>query len=166
VAEAYSLAIVPPELLSDDDVPDQLREKARRWAYDARFAVTPHAGPSFDYEVVVGQSVKNLRHLERRTLADELDKGKLKQIGAAVWHNGLKQPNRDAFLVAARKLKAKAKKQLIVIQPRISKTERDYCWSNNAAEQRAKRIKQVETLMLAARASPQRDGRVQPNVDH
>lgn len=111
-----------------------------------------------DYEVVVGQAIKNLRHLERRHLVDELEKGRSKKIGAAVWHNGVKQQNRDEFLKVAGKLKARAVKRLVVLQPRISKSEREFCWSDAAHPARQMRIKQVETLMLAARASAQACG--------
>lgn len=120
-------------------------------------AANREAAPA-DYEVVVGQAVKNLRYLERRQLADELEKGKLKKIGAAVWHDGVKQANRDGLIAQAKKLKARVRKQLFVLQPRISRTERDYCWSAAATANRAKRIRQVETLMLAARISAQACG--------
>lgn len=56
-----------------------------------------------DYELVVAQAIKNLRHLDRRNLHDEMKKGKGKQIGSAVWLDGVRQANRDGFLAAAKK---------------------------------------------------------------
>jgi hypothetical protein len=43
-----------------------------------------------DYEIVVSQAVKNVRHLDRRNLETELRNGKGKKIGAAVWKDGKK----------------------------------------------------------------------------
>jgi hypothetical protein len=106
-----------------------------------------------DYEVVVAQAVKNLRHLDRRNLATELKKGKGRKIGAAVWHNGIKQPNRTPMLAAIQALPASASKVLIVLQPRVTKREHVRCRADGAAPSHAMRIRQIDTLMLAARAS-------------
>ena len=106
-----------------------------------------------DYEVVVSQAVKNLRYLDRRKLIDELRRGKGKKIGAAVWHDGIKQPNRDGFLAAAQRLPQSANKALIVLQPRVTSRERDRCLIPGAPQSHALRIKQIDTLLLAARAS-------------
>lgn len=106
-----------------------------------------------EYEVVVSQAVKNLRHLDRRNLADELKRGKAKKIGAAVWHNGDKQKDRTGFLAAAEKLPRSATRKLIVLQPRVTCGERKRCLADGAPPSHAMRMKQIETLMLAARAS-------------
>lgn len=106
-----------------------------------------------EYEVVVSQAVKNLRHLDRRNLVDELKRGKAKKIGAAVWHNGVKQANRNGFISAAEKLKGTVNRRLVVLQPRVTEFERTRCLAANAPPSYALRIKQIETLMLAARAS-------------
>jgi hypothetical protein len=106
-----------------------------------------------DYEIVVAQAVKNLRHLDRRNLATELKRGKGRKIGAAVWHNGVKQPNRATMLAAIAALPASASKVLIVLQPRVTKREHARCRADGAAPSLAMRIRQIDTLMLAARAS-------------
>lgn len=106
-----------------------------------------------EYEVVVSQAVKNLRHLDRRKLVDELKHGKAKKIGAAVWLNGSKQADRTGFIAAAEKLKGAINRKLIVLQPRVTEFERNRCLADNAPPSYALRIKQIETLMLAARAS-------------
>lgn len=46
VEGAYGLAVIPGELLGEDDVPAPERERARRWAFDATFDVEPLAGLS------------------------------------------------------------------------------------------------------------------------
>lgn len=106
-----------------------------------------------DYEVVVSQAVKNLRYLDRRMLADELERGKGKKIGAAVWHDGVRQPDRIGFLAQAKKLPRSASKCLIVLQPRITEREWKRCRADEAMPSHALRIRQIDTLLLAARAS-------------
>ncbi|MER9565800.1 hypothetical protein [Mesorhizobium sp. M0571] len=115
-------------------------------------AANREAAPA-DYEIVVSQAVKNIRHLDRRLLLHELTRGKAKKIGAAVWHDGVKQPNREGFLKAVEKLPASASKVLIVLQPRLTKSEIARCRAAAATPTRSMRIKQIDTLMLAARAS-------------
>lgn len=121
--------------------------KASSKTGDDRFAAPT------DFEVVVAQAVKNLRHLDRRNLGTELKKGKGRKIGAAVWHNGVKQPNRNAMLAAITALPASASKVLIVLQPRVTKREHIRCRADGAPPSHAMRIRQIDTLMLAARAS-------------
>ena len=106
-----------------------------------------------DYEVVVSQGVKNLRHLDRRKLVDELERGKAKQIGKAVWHDGARQPDREGFLKAARKLPQSALKALIILQPRVTGGEVERCRSPHARPNDSLRMKQIDTLMLGARIS-------------
>jgi hypothetical protein len=106
-----------------------------------------------DFEIVVSQAVKNLRHLDRRNLVEELTRGKAKKIGAAVWHDGLKQADREEFLKIAGKLPASTRKELVVLQPRLTRTEETRCLAARAAPSHAMRMKQLNTLMLAAQAS-------------
>jgi hypothetical protein len=106
-----------------------------------------------EYEVVVGQAVKNLRHLDRRNLVDELTKGKAKKIGAAVWHDGDREADRTGFLKAAKRLGASAVKTLVVLQPRVTQTEVTSCDAPRIPGGRLLRLRQVNTLMLAARSS-------------
>lgn len=106
-----------------------------------------------EYEVVVSQGVKNLRHLDRRNLVEELGRGKGKKIGEAVWHDGVKQADRKGFISAARRLPQSALKVLVILQPRVTKGEVDRCLAVGAPSSDAMRMKQINTLMLAARAS-------------
>ena len=106
-----------------------------------------------DYEIVVSQAVKNLRHLDRRNLLHELTRGKGRKIGAAVWHDGVKQPDRDGFLAAAGRLPRATAKILVVLQPRVTRAEMTHCLADGAAPNDAMRMKQINTMMLAARAS-------------
>ena len=106
-----------------------------------------------DYEIVIAQAIKNLRYLDRRKLYDELKAGKGKKIGAAVWKDGVRQGNRDGFLEIVKSLKSNAPKVLVVLQPRVTETEHVRCWEGEAAPAHVVRMKQIDTLMLAARLS-------------
>ncbi len=106
-----------------------------------------------DYELVTAQAVKNLRHLDRRNLYDELKKSKDKKIAKAIWFDGVRQPNRDDFLKAVKKLPRNHRTVLIVLQPSVTKRTRDKCLADGAAPTFAMRMKQIDTLLLAARAS-------------
>jgi hypothetical protein len=106
-----------------------------------------------DYEIVVSQAVKNVRHLDRRNLESELRDGKGKKIGAAVWKDGVKQANRDGFLAAAKALPANAKKVAMIIQPRLTSTEHAACSNPATSKTRRMRMKQLNALMLSARLS-------------
>jgi hypothetical protein len=106
-----------------------------------------------DYEVVVSQAIKNLRHLHRHNVFEELSKGKGKKIGAAVWKNGVRQPDRSGFLAAAQTLRASTKKAVMILQPRLTSAEHQACMGFNADPSRSMRMKQLNTLMLAARLS-------------
>lgn len=111
------------------------------------------------YEVVVGQAVKNLRHLQNKTLADQLKHGRDKQIGTAVWCDGariVKTPGiapRAGMIARARFLPANYKRVVVVLQPQLTEKERNYCWSAKATAARSVRMKQLDTLMLSARLS-------------
>jgi hypothetical protein len=53
-----------------------------------------------DYEVVVGQAVKNLRYLDRTNIAEKLGFEAGKKIASAAWRNGVRQTDRKAVLKA------------------------------------------------------------------
>lgn len=106
-----------------------------------------------DFEIVVSQAVKNLRHLERRQLGAELTKGKGKKIGTAVWHDGVKQKNRDGFLKAVEKLGDRYTKVAMVVQPRLRQAEVKDCAALGKDTNRLLRMKQLNTLLLASRLS-------------
>lgn len=108
-----------------------------------------------NYEVVVGQAVKNVRHLDRNILADILQGGKHKKIGGAVWLNGAKQKDRTKIIEAAKALAPDHMRTVIVLQPQLTETERNACIGPNptATSDRIKRMKQLDTLMLSARLS-------------
>lgn len=106
-----------------------------------------------DYEVVVAQGLKNIRHLDRDRLVERLENGKKKDIARAVWKDGAPQKNRTGLIAAIKALPAQAPRQLLILQPRLTETEHKYCQSKPKSDARALRFKQLNALMLAARIS-------------
>jgi hypothetical protein len=106
-----------------------------------------------DYEIVVSQGVKNIRHLDRDRLAEALGRGKKKDIARAVWKDGVLQADRKGMIAAIKALPRLAPRQLLILQPRLTKKEHRYCEPKDESNTRALRFKQLNALMLAARIS-------------
>lgn len=105
------------------------------------------------YEVVIGQAVKNLRHLERKSLADALDAGRTHLIADAVWHNGNRQLDRSGLIARVRALPSNYPKRVIILQPQLTRTEHNNCITSGVSSRRGLKMKQLNTLLLAARLS-------------
>jgi hypothetical protein len=107
------------------------------------------------YEVVVGQAVKNLRHLDRIVLADRLEAGKDKKIARAVWHDGNRVADRSGIIAAVKGLGEGYQKRVIVFQPQLTQREWNACAGpqRTATGDRLIRVRQLDTLMLSARLS-------------
>lgn len=110
-----------------------------------------------DYEVVVGQAVKNLRHLNYEYLTNKLYENREGKLKSAVWHNGKRQRNRDKFISKLRGVSSKIKKKVVVLQPRVRKTEYDKVRRNlsrgNYSKGKKNRLRQLDALLLSARAT-------------
>lgn len=102
------------------------------------------------YEVVVGQAVKNLRHLSATTLHAELIRGQTGKIGGAVWRDGARQANRTGIIARAGQLGPNHPRRVIVLQPQLTQREHDLCRSGQAPHNRILRMHQIDTLMLSA----------------
>jgi hypothetical protein len=108
-----------------------------------------------NYEVVVGQAVKNIRHLNRTTLEEVLRNGVNKKIAGAVWRDGVRQADRDGIIAAAAALRPDHSRTVIVLQPQLTERERDACYADPPPSdtRRLDRMRQLDTLMLSARLS-------------
>lgn len=108
-----------------------------------------------DYEVVVGQAIKNLRYLDRNNIADKLEETAGNQIGSAVWFNGQRQADRVGMIAALRAAGSNLTTRVFVFQPRTRMQEverlRDEI-ANEKANSDVLRLRQLDTLLLAARA--------------
>lgn len=111
-----------------------------------------------DFEVVVGQAVKNLRHLDRHNLHEKLSANAGNKIGKAVWHNGVPQSDRSGFLDALAARSENAERRVVIFQPRARKEEltrvrKKIAKGTGAREDNhVRRLRQLDTLLLAARA--------------
>lgn len=108
-----------------------------------------------NYEVVVSQAVKNIRHLDRSTLAAVLKAGQNKLIAGAVWFDGTKQTDRKKLIAFVETLPPNHEKHVIVLQPQLTEKENRACVGDkpSATRDRIVRMKQLDTLMLSARLS-------------
>lgn len=101
-----------------------------------------------DYEVVTGQAVKNLRHVDRDLLAEGLEKGIGKKISKLVWHDR-KASTRSKFLTILKKIGANHTRQVIIIQPRVTKVRHDAARAKPTSVD-ATRLRQLDTLLIGA----------------
>lgn len=108
-----------------------------------------------DYEVVVGQAVKNLRHIDRGLLAEKLEANKNTQLRDAVWRDGERQQNRDGVLAALAAAGSNMEKTVVVLQPRVRRSMYDDIRGRMDGGDRPsaeiRRMLQLDALLLGAR---------------
>jgi hypothetical protein len=118
-------------------------------------AATRHLSVS-DYEIVVGQAVKNLRYLDRGHIAEKLASNRDNQIGSAVWRNGKRQKDRSAILKILAGAGSNMRKSVVVFQPRARKSKVESIGKLIAKHEfnrnEVRRLQQLDALLLAARA--------------
>ena len=109
-----------------------------------------------DYEIVVGQAVKNLRYLDRSNISIKLNSNKHTAIGSAVWHNGVRQKDRREILKILTKAGANMKTTVCVFQPRVRRSGisniRKHIGGSHPQRYDVRRLQQLDALLLAARA--------------
>lgn len=109
-----------------------------------------------DYEVVVGQAIKNLRHVDRNLLHEKLEANGHGVLRDAVWHNGVRQANRTGFLAALAGVGSRVELEVIVLQPRVRETELANArteMANGNSNATTRRMQQLDALLLGAKAS-------------
>ncbi|WP_244505629.1 hypothetical protein [Methyloceanibacter stevinii] len=108
-----------------------------------------------DYEVVVGQAVKNLRHVDRGLLLEKLKANSTGTLKDAVWLNGERQANREGVLAALGQAGSNMERHVVVLQPRVRRSVHDKIRekiSAGAGTSDVRRMQQLDTLLLGARA--------------
>ena len=109
-----------------------------------------------DYEVVIGQAVKNLRHVDRGLLADKLTANAGGVLKNAVWYNGERQADRKALLKILKALGSNLKKKVVVFQPRVRRSVfndiRKKMDGGKPPDAAVRRMQQLDALLLGARA--------------
>jgi hypothetical protein len=103
------------------------------------------------YEIVTGQAVKNLRHLDRLNLAQGLDKGLGTQIRDLVWYDRTIKP-RDEMIRALESIGANYDREVVILQPHLTRSRYNATRANRADKDYA-RLQQLDTLLISARAS-------------
>lgn len=109
-----------------------------------------------DFEVVTAQAIKNLRHLDGSVLAARIKGRKPRAMDEAIWLDGRSARTREVSAAQAKKLfvtalserPAGSRTQVIILQPRVTETELEFCRKNPLTD-RAARMRQLDALMLA-----------------
>ena len=109
------------------------------------------------YEIVVGQAVKNARFLDRLHLDVGLRAGLEKRIGELVWFD--RQPStREAMLEAIDGIGSSYRRMVVIFQPHVTQSrlaEVRKAISEEKDHRDRGRLRQLDTLLLGARASCQ-----------
>ena len=109
-----------------------------------------------DYEVVTGQAVKNLRHIDRGLLREKLAANANGVLRDAVWRDGVRQQNRDEFFRTLDGLGSQFEKRVVVFQPRVRKsvyeTTRGKMDLGDKTSKDVRQLQQLDALLLGARA--------------
>ena len=110
-----------------------------------------------DYEVVVGQAIKNLRFLDLANLADRLEQGNTKAVAPSNWKDGVKDhPKRENLVARLRQIGTNLELQVVILQPRVRKEDllaaRQDATAGNETS-RLQRARQLDALLLEAEAA-------------
>ena len=103
------------------------------------------------FETVLGQAIKNLRHLDLRIVAKGLRAGLANSIANIVYHNRVAS-NRNAMLAALAAVGANCRKRVVIVHPSLTHAEMTTPVATMGAQRRL-RFQQVNTLLTAADAT-------------
>lgn len=106
------------------------------------------------YEIVTGQAVKNLRHLDQELVADNFAERLDGRIKEAVWFDGAVR-DRAEMLEELKKVNANYRRRVIILQPHLRKSAWQAAQQPNAQEVVKLTLRQLDTLLLSAQASCQ-----------
>jgi hypothetical protein len=129
----------------DPPILSLLHAKKSHSAAANRQASLPH------FETVLGQAIKNLRHLERAVLERGLRRGIGSAIDTMVWRNRTAS-NRNAMLAALHAVGANYRRRVVIVHPSLTNAEMSTAVSAMTS-QRALRFRQVNTLLTASEVS-------------
>ena len=110
-----------------------------------------------DYEIVVGQAVKNLRHIDRGLLTDKLENNQYGVLRDAVWRDGVRQQDRSGVLQALANTGSNLEKTVVILQPRVRRSVyneiRTRMDSGDDPNAEVRRMQQLDALLLGARSA-------------
>ncbi|NMB54686.1 MAG: hypothetical protein GYA15_08280 [Leptolinea sp.] len=105
-----------------------------------------------DYEVVGSQAVKNLRSLDEQELVEGLKRNIENSIKKLIWHNGVGQNDRQGMLTVLKNLGTNYRRQVIILQPSLRKTQAEAARENKTGDNYA-RLQQLDSLLLGIQAN-------------
>lgn len=109
-----------------------------------------------DYEVVVGQAVKNLRHIDRELLREKLARKANGEILTAVWHDGRRLEDRQTLVAMLDRLGSNLRTNVVVFQPRTRRSVfdgiRKRMDDGDLDKSDVRRLQQLDALLLGARS--------------
>lgn len=102
-----------------------------------------------DYDLVIAQAIRNIRHLDKNQLLKSLKKSANYSIAAATWCNGTLD-TRAKFIDQVEKMGASFSKELVILQPQLTQQQYSACVANGVSPSRSLRFKQINSLVLGA----------------
>jgi len=118
----------------------------------AKAASSTAAGRGFsvaDYDLVVAQAIRNIRHLDKENLLKSLRKSSGYVIASATWHNGVRV-TRANFIKQLENLGASFSKELVILQPQLTRAKHAACLASGVSPSLSLRFKQINSLVLGA----------------
>lgn len=108
------------------------------------------------YEVVVGQAVKNIRHVDHELLAGGFMQSLDRRLQAAVWSDGefLGKDGRLPMKRAIEDLGANFRRRVVILQPHVRRSALQAARDSNSARDKLA-ASQLDALLLSARGACQ-----------
>ncbi len=102
-----------------------------------------------DYDLVIAQAIRNIRHLDKEQLLKSLRKSAGYVIADATWHNGVRVTRAD-FIDQVEKMGASFSKELVILQPQLTQLKYLACLAPGISPSISLRFKQVNSLVQGA----------------
>ncbi len=118
----------------------------------AKAASSNDAGRGFsvsDYDLVVAQAIRNIRHLDNENLLKSLRKSAGYAIASATWHNGVRV-TRGQFITQLENLGVSFSKELVILQPQLTRAMHAACLAPGVSKSLSLRFKQINSLVQGA----------------
>ncbi|TDC79141.1 hypothetical protein [Actinomadura sp. 7K507] len=120
----------------------------------AAHSSSPHRGIAVSaYEVVTGQAAKNGRLLADLVTLGEVLQIPQKQRECASWIDGLRVADRTEFLDMLECISPSDRKQVVIVQPHISRKIYDEAQANRDSHHTRPRLSSLETLLHTTRGA-------------
>jgi len=102
-----------------------------------------------DYDLVIAQAIRNIRHLDKEQLLKSLRRSAGRAIADATWHNGGRM-TRASFIDEVIKMGASFSKELVILQPQLTQQKHATCLAPSVSPSTSLRFKQINSLVQGA----------------